>query len=225
MLERILLKYFIRHDYPVLAPKNTVAHALSAMEVWKVKHLPVVKKEKYVALATEVNLSQYASSVPISETLNPADRSPYVDESSQIFEVLRIMSQHKISVLPIVTEKGHYKGVITQESVFYAIADLLPFNGDVSLLVIEMPKRDQNLSALVHLVENNNARVLCYTTQILTDGDNILAYMVIDLTDPSPVMMSLERFNYKLVYHSSKQGLRDRHTSNRWEELMHYMNI
>jgi len=225
MLERILLKYFIRHDYPVLSPNDTVAKALSAMEVWKVKNLPVVERGEYISLAAEADLSQHASSASVSEALNPSGQPPCIGAGGHIFEALRVMSQNRTSVLPVVNEKGRYKGLITQDAVLYTMSDLLPFDGDASLLVIEMPKRDQSLSALVHLVENNNAHVLYYTTRPLVSGENILAYLIIDLADPSPVMMSLERFNYKLIYHSSRQDAYSLATADRWEELMHYLNI
>jgi len=225
MLKRILLKYFIRHDYPVLSPGDTVAKALSAMEVWKVKNLPIVEKGKYISLAAEADLSQHALPTPINEMLNGVSQPPCIGVESHIFEALRVMSQNRIGVLPVVDEKGRYKGLITQDAVLYTMGNLLPFDGDASLLVIEMPKRDQSLLALVHLVENNNAHVLYYTTQPLVSGENILVYLIIDLADPSPVMMSLERFNYKLIYHSSRQDAYSLASTSRWEELMHYLNI
>lgn len=105
------------------------------------------------------------------------------------------------------------------------MGELLPLAGNVSLLVVEMPQRDQNLSALAHLVEANNAHILYYTTQFTAGNENVFAYFIVDLEDPSPILMSLERFNYKVVYHSSKQRMCDLYSANRWEELMRYMNV
>ncbi|MDD6211216.1 MAG: CBS domain-containing protein [Bacteroidales bacterium] len=204
---------------------DTVAYAISNMEEWKIKHLPVLEGDTYSALVEETDLSQFSSSMKLSEVINDALPSPSVSEKAHIFEAYRLAAQYRLSALPVVSGENHYRGLITQESLFLAMGELIPFEGELSLLVVEIPRRDLNLSALVHLVESNNAHVLCYTTQMLGNGENLLAFLIIDLADPSPVMMSLERFNYKLVYHSAKYGMRDLVSANRWEELMRYMNI
>ena len=47
----------------------------------------------------------------------------------------------------------------------------------------------------------------------------------IDLVDASPVLRSLERFNYNVRYHFMEQGVVDERLQRRMRELVHYMNI
>ena len=225
MLNRIFVKYFINTAYPKLKADQTVAYAITCMEEWQIKHLPIVEKENYKALVAEEDLLQFPAETLIKEIINETHPPISIYENTHIFEAYRVAAQYRLSLLPVISPKNTFKGVLTQETLFFALGELLPVNEEYSLIILEMPQRDQNLSALVHLIEANNAHILCYTTQILGRGENILVFIMIDLSDPSNVMMSLERFNYKIIYHSAKYTKKDWATIDRWEELMRYMNI
>ena len=53
----------------------------------------------------------------------------------------------------------------------------------------------------------------------------LLITLKIDLEDASPVIRSLERFNYTVLYHFMEKGMVDDMLQQRMNELLHYMNM
>ena len=93
------------------------------------------------------------------------------------------------------------------------------------MIVLELEAHDFNLTELSRLVESNNAHVLSLLTRMDPDSGRWWVALKIDLVDASPVLRSLERFNYNVRYHFMEQGVVDERLQRRMRELVYYMNI
>jgi hypothetical protein len=94
-----------------------------------------------------------------------------------------------------------------------------------ALIVLEINPRDYMLSQIVHLVEQNNAKVLHVFSYMEEETSKQIVILKIDLEDASPVLRSFERFNYTVRYHLQKQVLNDETLQNRFGELMYYLEM
>jgi GDP-D-mannose dehydratase len=94
-------------------------------------------------------------------------------------------------------------------------------------IVLEMNPADYVLSQIVHLIEQNNAKVWHVFSYMEEETSRQTVLLRIDLEDASPVVRSLERFNYTVIYHSQKQRftLADETMRNRLDELMYYLEL
>lgn len=94
-----------------------------------------------------------------------------------------------------------------------------------SMLIIEVPMIDYTLTDIARIVESNSAHVMNLFVLPIGDGSTLLISIKLNLIDISPVLMSFERFNYKIVYYSMKEGIVTDTHKERLDELLYYLNM
>ncbi len=218
----MLSKDFLTKQVPVLKPEDSGSFSLSQMEDYKLKHLPVVGDGKYLFLAAEKDVFLMENiDNPIENT---SIYAPMVNEKAPILEVLRVMSKENLTVLPVV-EDGIYLGAITLPVLVDKLAEVTQAASHGASIAIEMNSQDYDLSQLAHLIESNNAKVLSLMSYPVVETSKLVVLIRIDLEDASPVLRSLERFNYRVLYYVQKEGLADDIMRRRLDELMYYLEM
>ncbi len=219
----MLSKDFLTKGIPVLKPEDSGSYALSQMEDYKYKHLPVVNDGQYVYLLTEKDI--FLMNDPDESIENLSIYAPSVGEESPLLDVLKIMSNHQLTLLPVVDDSGAYRGVITLSALVDKIAEMLNADSHGALIALEMNTQDYDLSQLAHLVESNNAKILGLSSYPIQSTSKLTVLLKIDLEDASPVLRSLERFNYRVLYYAQRKGLIDDTMKRRLDELMYYLEM
>jgi len=218
----MLSKDFLTKQFPMLKPEDSGSFSLSQMEDYKLKHLPVVSDGKYIFLASEKDV--FLMEDIDSQIGNISIYAPMVNERTPILEVLRMMSKENLTILPVV-EDGNYLGAITLPVLVDKLAEATQAGSEGALIAIEMNSQDYDLSQLSHLIESNNAKVLSLMSYPVVETSKLVVLIRIDLEDASPVLRSLERFNYRVLYYVQKEGLADDIMRKRVDELMYYLEM
>ena len=220
----MLVKDFITNEIPVLKYCDTAEYALNLMDELKVKQLPLVTGEGlYRGMVEDKSLLEVPLlTVPLAD-VSLLDVS--IKGSASLHEALSLMARYGLSLLPVRSSGRPYVGVITQDRMVGCLADWCGANRDGSVIVLELEAHDFNLTELSRLVESNNAHVLSLLTRMDPDSGRWWVALKIDLVDASPVLRSLERFNYNVRYHFMEQGVVDERLQRRMRELVYYMNI
>jgi hypothetical protein len=97
--------------------------------------------------------------------------------------------------------------------------------GEGSWIVLSVDPARYLLSAIVHLMEQNNARVLHVFSYAEEETSQLIVLLKIDLKDASPVTRSLQRFDYTVCYSSGARGRADETMLNRVNELIYYLEL
>ncbi len=219
----MLSKDFLTKQLPVLKPQDSGNFALSQMEDYKVRHLPVVSEGKYSFLLTEKDAFLMEDiDKPVENT---SIYAPLVSDKAPLLEVLRLMSNERITVLPVVDEDGIYLGAITLAILVEKLAEATQAGSNGSLIAVEMNPQDYNLSHLAHLIELNNAKILSLLSYPVPETGKLTILMRTNLEDASPALRSLERFNYRVLYYAQKEALADDTMRKRLDELMYYLEM
>ncbi len=218
----MLSKDFLTKQVPVLKPEDSGGFSLSQMEDYKLKHLPVVSDGKYIFLAAEKDIFQMEN---IDSLIgNTSVYAPMVNGKAPLLEVLQVMSKESLTVLPVV-EDGNYLGAITLSTLVDKLAEATQAASHGALIAIEMNSQDYGLSQLSYLIESNNAKILSLMSYPVEETSKLAVLIRIDLEDASPVLRSLERFNYRVLYYAQKEGLADDIMRRRLDELMYYLEM
>jgi CBS domain-containing protein len=216
-------KEFLTNEIPVLNLHDTGNYSLSQMEDCKLKHLPVVKEGKYVFLISEKDI--FGMKNPDDSIENISIYAPSVNENFSVLEVLQVINRNRVTVLPVVNAEGEYLGAITLGILVEKISELCNTAMGGALIALELNPSDYSLSQIIHLVEQNNAKVLNVFSPIEEKTGKQIVWLKIDLEDASNVLRSLERFNYPVRYYSQKQMITDDAMRNRLNELMFYLEL
>ncbi|MDO5522579.1 MAG: hypothetical protein Q4G48_00870 [Bacteroidia bacterium] len=122
--------------------------------------------------------------------------------------------------------KDFIKRQIEKQSVSFTVENFLGLSDtENSLIIIEIPLTDYTLTDIARIVESNNARAMNLFVLPVADGNTLMISIKLNLLDISPVLMSFERFNYKVLYYQMKEGaVTDTHKE-RLNELLYYLEM
>ncbi len=122
--------------------------------------------------------------------------------------------------------KDFIRHQIEKQSVSFNVENFLGLSDtENSLVVIEISLVDYTLTEIARIVESNNARIMNVFILPVADGNTLIISIKLNLLDISPVLMSLERFNYKVLHYEMKEGVVTETHKERLDELLYYLNM
>lgn len=206
-----------------LKTSDTGEEALSLMGEFYVKHLPIVNNEQLLGLISEDDILNNDVLEPIGSFQLSLTR-PYVRNKDHIYEVMRIMSEYKLTVIPVVDEEGNFLGLICQDDLLRFFANIGSFTEPGSIIVLEMSKQDYSMAQISRVVESENAAILSSFITTNLDSTKIDVTIKINRPDISNILSTFQRFDYnvKASFQESDyfESLKDRYDS-----LMSFLNV
>lgn len=209
---------------PPLKTSDTVAKALTWMAEFKVSHLPIVNNAQLLGVITEDDI------IELNQPQEPIGNqrlsliNPYVYEWQHMYEVIRLVSTQKLSIVPVLDEKNNYMGLISMNDLLTNIASMGSLENPGGILILEMGVRDYSLSEISRIVESDNASILSSYITSHTDSMRIEVTLKINKVDLTGIISAFERFNYvvKASYHEANFA---NDSMDRYDQLMRYLNI
>ena len=122
--------------------------------------------------------------------------------------------------------KDFIRHQIEKQSVSFNVENFLGLSDtENSLVVIEISLVDYTLTDIARIIESNNARIMNVSVLPVADGNTLIISIKLSLLDVSPVLMSLERFNYKVLHYEMKEGVVTETHKERLDELLYYLEM
>ena len=209
---------------PPLHVDDSGEHALMMMQEFNVSQMPVLEGDKYMGLIT---MEEIFNLKHLSHTLKSFQlpvRRPFVLDKAHIFDVMKAAVDFNVRVVPVINEESEYLGLISAESCLRAFAVLNSVKGVGAIIELEIPLTDYSLSEVARIVEDNEANMLCFYTNIRQEDSTVQLTIKLDTTEVSAILASFERFDYEVkgVYNDidNTEELKDRYDS-----LMRYLNV
>lgn len=220
----MLAEELIVDNIPPLKPSNTGETALNWMDDFKVSHLCVVDNQRYLGTISEsdvLSITDIGDSIDKHrELFNPI----YVRQSQHIFEVVKVVNDHQLSIIPVLDEHEQYLGAITIAQLMNIIADMPVANNPGGIIVLELNSNDYSLAHVSSIIEENDTKILGTFVTSHPDSTKIQLTIKVNNRDISSIISSLQRHEYVITFfnQSSDAGvdLRDR-----FDSFMNYMNI
>lgn len=209
---------------PPLKPDDDGARALAWMEDFKVSHLPVVDGHEYLGLVSEqVILDANDNTLPVTAYLQESLK-PAVTDEQHIYDVLRAVTSHEVTLIPVLEANGDFIGSITLQELLSKFEKLAAISQAGGIIVLEFEKKDYSLAKVAHVIESNDSKIL---SSYISNGDSsgkVELTMKIDREELAPVIQSLERHEFNVIgFFQEKAQLDD--LRNRYDSFMRYMNI
>ena len=212
----------ISKSLPVLSRGDSAMHVLNLMDELRVNDLPVVENGLFIGLANEsdfLNAEVYQGEVQAELDLLNVSVLP----DSHVLDVLKVVSENDVTVIPVVDEGNNYLGSITSADLLDHLAEMLGVMREGGIIVLQVFERDHSIQQIARIIEENNAKILSLSVVAVSKG-NLEMRIKIDLPDLNPILQSLERFNYNVL--SKFQAAQyDDELKDRYNELMRYLNM
>lgn len=221
----MLAQDIISDNIPPLKGNDTGEKAIEWMMEFKLAHLPLVDNKKYIGLVSEEDILDFNNT---GEKLGSYLRNlykPFVLQSEHIFEVLRVATNLKSTIIPVVDDEMQYLGVITMQSLLYSFAKMSSISDVGGVIVLELTsKTDYVMSDIARIVESNDAHILSMFIQRSADDDALSVLLKVDVTDIRAIVATFVRYEYTVKAYFDETDMGDIY-KDRFDSLMNYLNI
>ena len=206
-----------------LKTSDTGQEALGIMREFGVSHLPIVNNKQFLGLLSEEDII----SNNIEEAIGSYRLSlnhPQVREHDHIYEIMRLLGEHYLTMVAVVDSEENYIGLITLEDLLQYFANQGSFTEPGSIVVLEVAKRDYSMSEIAQIVESERAIILSSLINSNIDNSVVEVTLKINRQEIQNIVASFQRYNYviKGTYYESDYGesLKDRYNA-----LIAYLNV
>jgi acetoin utilization protein AcuB len=221
----MVAKDLISQVIPSLKTSDSGQTALNWMEIFRISHLPIVNNQDFLGLISDSDI--YDMNQPEEPIGNHSLTllKPYVKTEQHLFEVIGLASRLKLTVVPVLDEKLHYKGVITTTDLVRYLAGISSMEQPGGIIVLELIERDYSLSQIAQIVEGNNVKVLSMYITSPPDSTRLEVTIKLNTNDLISVIRTFERYNYEVKTWVTSDDEMDRFYSERFDLLMKYLNM
>ncbi|MCK5136266.1 MAG: CBS domain-containing protein [Bacteroidales bacterium] len=220
----MLARELISDVVTALRTSDTGTKALTWMELFRIKHLPIVNHREFLGLISDADI--YDLNNPDEPVGNHqlSLQKPFVNEDQHIYEVIELLSRLELTLVPVLNHEKQYLGVITQEDLTRKFAHLSAMQQPGGIIELEMNERDYSLTEISQIVESNNARILSLYVASSEDNTKLRVTLKINQTDLTSVIETFNRYNYMVVAsHMNDEDL-DEFYQERFDVFLKYLN-
>lgn len=210
---------------PSLKTSDTGQTALNWMEIFRISHLPIVNNLDFLGLISDSDI--YDMNRP-EEPIGNHELTllkPYAKVDQHLFEVIGLAARLKLTVIPVLDNNNHYKGVITTNDLIRHMAGISSIDQPGGIIVLEMTERDYSLSQIAQIIESNNIKVLSMYITSQADSTRLEVTLKVNETDLLAVIRTFERYNYDVKTWITTSDSLDRFYSERFDLFMKYLNM
>lgn len=208
-----------------LKTSDTVETAISMMDEFKVSHLPVVNNQSYLGLVSNTDLEDNLENIdaPIGNIKLSLAR-PMINGVQHVYDVIKMMSEMRISALPVVDTEENYLGAVSLESLNKKLVKLAAVHNPGAVLVLEMSQNDYSLSEIAQIVESNDAKVLSMYITSDIESTTMEVILKVNKQDIEGIINTFNRYNYTIkAFYGREEDPDD--LKDRYDSLMNYLNV
>lgn len=221
----MIAETILSNDIPPLMTSDSGLKAIAWMEEFRVNHLPIVNNRHFLGLISEEDVFNLNSPEAPLGNHELQLSNLHVKAYQHVFDVLRVMTDHRLTLIPVVDDAGNYMGCITRKEVLENIAKISSVKDPGAIVILEITQRDYSLSQIAQIVESEDGKIL--NLYINTHDEDPLTFdltLKINRTDLSAIQNAFLRYNYKIkaLYHEAQF---DDELKDRFDMLMNFLNM
>lgn len=221
----MIAKQIISLTIPNLSPNDSIEKALNLMETFKVSHLPVVLNKDFFGLVSESILIDVKNTKQlIGDTIFPLT-DIYITDNQHIYDAINIISDNKLSILPVLNFENKFLGSINLPDLLIALKQMTSIENIGSIIILEVGNNDYSLTEIANIVESENIKVLSSYVNFDIKNQNIQITLKLNTNEILAVLKSFERFNYTIKSVFANNKINSDIYKDRLDELLFYLNM
>jgi len=206
-----------------LRPSDTGEEALGVMNDFYVRHLPIVEAGELKFVVSEDDILD-ADALEAIGTYRLPQQPPSVFPDDHLYDVMRMLVEYKLTVVPVINREGAYLGMITNEDLLRFFAESSTFRDPGSIVILDMGRHDYSLSEIARIVESEGAIILSSFVRTFEDTNRVEVTIKVNSQSIAATLATFERFNYSVKASFNEKQLQDS-LRERYDSLMNYLNV
>lgn len=219
----MIAKNLISNLLAPLSSTDTGDESIQMMNVYHVKHMPIVNKDVLVGLISEDDILSQDMDLQIG-SYKLSLVNPYCFEHDHLFEVMQKMALNKLTVIPVIDREGKYLGLITLEDVVNVFGESYAFKEPGSIIILETKRKNYSLSEIARIAESEG--ILIFSSFVTSNLDSTVLYVTLKLNtfDVAQLINAFQRYDYTINGAFSVEEYIDT-LKERYNSLMHFLSI
>ena len=214
----------ITNHVPPVKSNEVIEKALFWMDEFRVNHLPVVDGKEFTGLISDAMIFDYNDLQDEINKLSFIGKQQFVRESSHLFKVMEVITDHKLSVVPVLNAKNEFVGAISATHLIHVFSDQLSLKEKGAVIVLEMDAVDYQLSQVAQIVESNNAKILSTYIGSSPDSSQLSVTIKQNQAEIKPIILTFNRYDYSIKNIFTDQDFDDEF-QHRFDNLMNYLKL
>lgn len=195
------------------------------MEIFRISHLPVVDNHQYLGLISDksvydLNLIEKKMGDCLEFLMQP-----YIRSNQHIYEVAAILSELKLTLVPVLDLQHTYLGVVSVMDLSQQFADLVAVHEPGGIIVLELSPIDYSMAQIAQIVEGNDAKILSLYIHREKDSKEIVITLKVNQIDLSPIIQTFVRYDYSIRAVFMEESVINNMYDDRYNQFMKYLNI
>jgi CBS domain-containing protein len=220
----MIAKEIATYDILPLNISDTCSFAMNAMEENRVNHLAVVNERELLGVVTEFDLINHPDLQDVIGNVKFSLPNAFISAYQHVFDVMKMMTELKLTLLPVVEPRNLYSGVITLPNLLRFLTLNTSVLNPGGLIVLEVAENDYSMSEIARIIESNDSRILGVFFTTNPNSTLIDITIKINTEDLNPVIQSFERYNYTIKATFAEKDDLDE-IKERYDALMNYLGI
>jgi len=221
----MLARELISEIVPALKTSDTGVQALTWMEIFRVKHLPIVNHREFLGLISDQDIYDLNNPDEPVGNHNLSLQKPFINDDQHIYEVIEVLSRLELTLVPVLNKEKDFLGVVTQEDLTKAFSNLSGMQHPGGIIVLEMNNNDYSLTEISNIVESNDARILSLYISSSDDLSKLRVTLKLNITDLTPIIETFNRYSYNIFASYMTSENLDEFYQDRYDEFLNYLNI
>lgn len=208
-----------------LETRDKVAAALRQMDEIRIGHLPLIHEKKFLGLLSDNDLL-----VADDENMPVGEFSKYlqlfsINQHEHYYTALRLMTENRLSIVPVTDQKNYYLGAITAEDLLDASANTLSVKNPGGVIILHVSENDFSLAEISRLVESNDIKILSTGVHSIPGSNMLRITLKFNKINIEPVIQTFHRFEYDINAYFGENEKDEELLRDRYDSLMHYLNM
>jgi acetoin utilization protein AcuB len=220
----MIAKELISTEIPSLHLNHTGDDAMAIMGEYCVRHLPIIQQDELLGLISEDIVLEHDPELPFT-SYRLAVVCPFVRERDHVYEIMRQMNVHKLTVIPVVGQKsGKFVGVITLNDLLKYFAESASLSEPGSIVVLEVNRFQYSLSEIARIVESEGGIILNSFIRSIPDSNEMQVTIKIGRPDIRGILNAFERYRFNVVASFTEEEYIET-LQEHYDSLMSYLNV
>lgn len=219
----MLASQLININFPSINLLDKLVFALQLMDEYDVQHLPVLSEDKFAGIISKDELLD-GNEKSLVATVESALLKVSVKNEEHILTALKLISDHELSLLPVVNEQYELVGVILAKNLLHNLSRFMGNDDRGGIIVLETDKRNFSFGEISRLVETNDAYITQLNTYIEGDTGLIVITLKVNKIEVSDIVATFQRYEYIVRYFFGEEAYANELKEN-YNHLLSYLNM